>query len=118
MIVDNSSGKTTLNVLRSLDKIPMWNVVEQTKNPTRAAETGLLAYDNTDQQYKRLPDASDPAPYPVKLHGSYPELRCLSTETKPTVNTDGSDLVNYQTLLIMDTGEIDYWDGTDWQVFS
>jgi hypothetical protein len=96
----------------------MWSAVQQTETPKRAEETGPLVYDKTAQQYKRLPDATDPVPYPVKLHGSYPELRCLSTETKPTVNTDGSDLVNYQTLLLMDTGEVDYWTGSAWAVFS
>jgi hypothetical protein len=64
-IVDTSAGKTTLDTIKSNDDIPMWNAIQQSEEPKRAAEGGLLVYDATTQQYKRLPDASDPVPYPV-----------------------------------------------------
>jgi hypothetical protein len=64
-IVDTSAGKTTLDTIKSNDDIPMWNAIQQSEEPKRAAEGGLLVYDATTQQYKRLPDASDPMPYPV-----------------------------------------------------
>jgi len=73
-----STGKTTIDTVVSNDDIPMWNSVQQTETPKRAAECGLLVYDNTAQQYKRLPDAADPIPYPVT------QLR-RSTDSSATV---------------------------------
>jgi hypothetical protein len=66
-IVDTSAGKTTLDTVQSNDDVPMWSAVQQTETPKRAEETGPLVYDKTAQQYKRLPDATDPEPYPVKV---------------------------------------------------
>jgi hypothetical protein len=60
-----NNTKMTIDAIQTNDDIPMWNAIQQTESPTRAAEGGLLVYDATAQQYKRLPDATDPISYPV-----------------------------------------------------
>jgi hypothetical protein len=52
----------------------------------------------------------------VTVNGSYPTLRCLSTDTEPTTNTDSSALVKGQLLWIVDTDVWKYWSGTAWVV--
>jgi hypothetical protein len=63
MIINQDS--ITLDAVLTNDDIPMWNSIQQSEAPTRVAEGGLLVYDAATQQYKRLPDASDPVPHPM-----------------------------------------------------
>jgi hypothetical protein len=64
-IVDTSAGKTTLDTIKSNDDVPMWNAVQQSEEPKRVAEGGLLIYDATEKQYLRPPEATNPVPFPV-----------------------------------------------------
>jgi hypothetical protein len=64
-IVDTSAGKTTLDTVQSNDGVPMWNAVQQSEEPKRVAEGGLLIYDATEKQYLRPPEATNPVPFPV-----------------------------------------------------
>lgn len=58
---------------------------------------------------------------PVTLNGNLPELRRFASEiasSMPTQNDDGSALVKYQSLYILDAGIAYSWNGTSWVVRS
>jgi hypothetical protein len=152
------NDKFTVDAKYTNDDKPTWSGVQQTAEPTRAGESGLLVWDKTAEQYLRLPDATDPMPFPVvdsavsakqetantalasiltkladlatqttltavleklqtglgvTLNGSFPSLRGLSTDTKPTTGN-----TQYATFWEMDTGNMYYWSGTAWVVMN
>ena len=53
---------------------------------------------------------------PVVVVGSLVTLRRVSTDPEPTTNDDGSALVKYQLLWLVDNDVFKYWNGTIWVV--
>jgi len=64
-----ASDQMTVNAVYTADKQPTV-AIQQTETPARATEVGPLVYDETTHQYKRVPDATNPAPYPVGIYDS------------------------------------------------
>jgi hypothetical protein len=62
----STANKMTIDAIYTNDDQPNMSI-QQTEKPYRATEVGPLVYDETAQQYKRVPDAKNPAPFPVKV---------------------------------------------------
>ena len=87
--------------------------------PTDGVKLGSLAME-TDTGKEFVFNGTTWVPYSqqVSITGSLPKLRRESIDPEPTLNDDGSVLIKYQTLWIMDTNVWKYWNGTSWVVMG